>query len=115
MILQLYSIYDNKMEIYMPPFPANNARHAMRKCSEIFTQPNSVFLNYPEDFQVWEIGEYDDKTGVIKAFKNIRHLCTAKQIIGKEKIQNEKVALFNNNKQTPNNKPMDRQDSRYNK
>lgn len=70
MKLKMYTIYDKKSQIYHPPSFAHNDGHAMRQFRQIFRDPQSLQNQFPEDFQVWRCGVWDDATGVIEVCKN---------------------------------------------
>jgi hypothetical protein len=95
MKLRLYCIYDRKMNVYFPPITATNEEHAKRKFSEIFNTTNSLYLNYPEDFEVWFIGYFNDSLGKIEKAPANKLIGTAKNLVGRRSIEDTKHALFN--------------------
>ncbi|ALS03741.1 VP5 [Gokushovirus WZ-2015a] len=65
--MKIYTIYDRKGEIMAPPFPAVNNALAIRQFQFLCTRPGSVeqpntLHDCPEDFALYYIGEFDDKT-----------------------------------------------------
>lgn len=62
MVTKLYTIYDRKGEMHYPPIHAHNTPDALRKLFEIFSRAETIFAKFPEDFQIFEVGEYDDST-----------------------------------------------------
>lgn len=104
MLLQLFSIFDKKTRIYHPPIYAHNAGHAMRVLTDVFTRSNSVYLNYPDDFEVYEVGQFNDQKCLIKTIEPARLLCTARDLMTKEQINAEKLALLRNNNQSQEQK-----------
>jgi len=69
MILKMYTIYDRKSELHHPPVYYHNTGHAMRGMMMIFADENMVFHKYPADFQVFEIGSFDDADASLKQIK----------------------------------------------
>lgn len=67
MILRLYSLYDEKTEIFHPPYFCHNAGHAVRTFSELFSRPGTTVNRHPGDFTLYETGEFDDSTGKIES------------------------------------------------
>lgn len=66
MVLFLYSICD-KYTDYVYPFPAYSDPAAVRNFGvEINTNP--VAKEHPADFDLFKVGEFDTKTGLIKAY-----------------------------------------------
>ena len=61
----MYSIHDNKAEAYLPPFYLHNKNMAIRSFSDAVQDEASTFFKHPEDYSLWEIGEFDDQTGEI--------------------------------------------------
>lgn len=62
MVLKMYCIYDRKSAIHQPPQFCHNTGHALRMYRDIFSDPKSQLHRYPEDFQIFEIGGFDDAT-----------------------------------------------------
>jgi len=61
MLPKLYSIYDVKAQIYLHPRVYLNTPHAIRSIACEHTNPDSIINRYPNDFQLVELGEWDDK------------------------------------------------------
>lgn len=90
---KLYAIYDKKMTNYGPPMPAHNDGHAIRLMTDFMSQPNSVFVRYPADFEIWKLGEYNNLTGEITTTgKGL--LCNAIDLFSPQIIEDAKNALF---------------------
>lgn len=61
----IFSIYDIKAQVYsLPVFEVNRATF-MRSFGVACNEPGSPFNSYPDDYQVFEIGEWDSDTGSI--------------------------------------------------
>ena len=68
MNLNLYSIYDRKMNVYLTPFPARGDVDAKRQVSASFADAgikSTPAGQNPEDFDLVKLGTFDDETGVI--------------------------------------------------
>lgn len=65
MKLRIYSIFDLKAEEFSPPFFQKNDRLAMRTVTESAQGPTSMLQNYPDDFILYRLGDFDNETGVI--------------------------------------------------
>lgn len=65
----LYSIYDRATESYTPPFqqPSNNA--AIRAIKNEIRQPDSQLAQHPTDYELYQVGTFDETTGNITAVK----------------------------------------------
>jgi len=60
---KVYTIWDAKVEVYMPPFLAMNKGEAIRRCENWMLDPNTPFARTPQDFSLFEIAEFDLPTG----------------------------------------------------
>lgn len=63
--MNLYSVYDAAMQLYMAPFAAHNNGHALRMFVDTVNNPESMFYKHPDDFTLDHIGTFDEKTGEI--------------------------------------------------
>ena len=70
MIMRLYSVFDIKPKIYYPPNACHNVGDALRFYNNMFQREGSNFNRYPEDYQVFELGAFDDSTGMIEMLQN---------------------------------------------
>lgn len=59
----LFSVYDVKAKVYSNPFPALNAAVATRDFEVSCNDPNLQMNRFPEDFALFQIGEFDDVAG----------------------------------------------------
>ncbi len=65
MNLQLFSVYDSKLEEYLPPFHSANENTAIRAFSGAIKQENHDFHSHAEDYSLWLIADYDTKSAAI--------------------------------------------------
>ena len=65
MVQFIYSIHDSKAQAYLPPFYLHNKNMAIRSFSDAVQDQTTAFYRHPEDYSLWEIGEFDDITGEI--------------------------------------------------
>lgn len=66
MILNSYSIFDIKAQVYSPPFHAITHGAACRIVQDSFT-PSSALFRHPNDFIIYCIARFDDATGQLTA------------------------------------------------
>lgn len=64
--LKVFTIFDGKANAYLRPFSLPSSAHAIREVSEVMQQPTGPFSDYPEDFTLFEVGEFDDETGEVQ-------------------------------------------------
>lgn len=65
MKLKIYSVRDVKTEAFMNPWYARTLGEAIRSFEQGVNSPESTFHKYPDDFCMFEIGEWDDATAEI--------------------------------------------------
>lgn len=69
-LLYFYSIYDKKLNKFMPPFFASCDEDAIRQVSSIVNYSNSLICRFPEDYTLYNIGFFDEKEGIIRGNRN---------------------------------------------
>ena len=89
MILNMYSVFDVKSKIYHPPQFCHNQEHALRYFSMQFKDTNSVMAQYPEDFQIFHVGQYDDSTAEIQPMFPPDFTCYVSDIVKKEPVDGD--------------------------
>lgn len=66
MITRLYSIRDSKTGIYHKPWYSLNNEDAERGFKTVVNNPKSENIHdFPEDFDLFFLGTYDDNTGLV--------------------------------------------------
>lgn len=65
MILNSYSLFDSKSGTFSPPFFCLSRGIAIRMVMDIMADQNTTPARYPDDFTLFELGNFDDATGVI--------------------------------------------------
>lgn len=64
---QIYSLYDQVAEYFHPPFVADNYPTLTRSLAAIAQDPQTdlPFFRHPDDFVVYQLGDFNDITGKI--------------------------------------------------
>jgi hypothetical protein len=65
MIKKMYSIADQKSNIFLPPFVSHNDEDAKRQVLTMMLKQENMMSMYPEDYALSYLGEYDDVNGTI--------------------------------------------------
>jgi len=60
---RVFSVYDTKAKLWSTPFFAHSAVVAVRDFSAA-ARGNSSIAQFPEDYELWSIGSWDEETGV---------------------------------------------------
>jgi len=80
MVSFAYVIKDVKLSLYMTPFFCPSETHAVRSVAQSLSLPNMQLNHFAEDFELYELGEYDDITGKFKAHDNIKFITSVMAI-----------------------------------
>jgi len=66
-IALVFSTFDRASEAFSPPFAAPHSGVAIRSFQDAVNNPNkdSDLCNHPDDFDLYEIGEFDSSTGLL--------------------------------------------------
>ena len=62
---KVFTTYDSKVGAYLQPFVMRSRGEAMRAFESICNDGKSQFCLHPDDFTLFEIGEYDELSGNI--------------------------------------------------
>lgn len=63
--VKLYAVKDNKASAYLEPFTCANDAVASRAFAQRCNDSNTVFYKFPQDFDLYEIGTYDQESSNI--------------------------------------------------
>lgn len=63
MITKIFAIKDSKAGAFLRPFFVPNEAVAIRAVSEAFYDESSDFYRHATDYDLYELGEYDDISG----------------------------------------------------
>lgn len=74
MIQKMFSIRDTKSETFHPPFFKPTHGEAERDMNTAVNESKSVINQYPEDFDLYYLGEFDTNTGKFNAKDSPEHL-----------------------------------------
>lgn len=81
MQLKAYSIRDAKTEIFNTPFYNNTHGEAERNFKSTINDERSQINKYPEDFDLYFLGEYDTNTGKMSPLDTPQHMVKAINLI----------------------------------
>lgn len=74
MKLQVYSVRDAKSEIYNMPFYGQTHGEAERSFVTVVNDPKSSINQFPEDYDLYHLGTYDQKTGILVPLQTPMHM-----------------------------------------
>ena len=58
---KVFTILDTKAESYGPPFTSHTTATGIRQFTELVNDGRHFFSKYPEDYEMFEIGEWEDE------------------------------------------------------
>lgn len=77
MELKAFSIRDQKGEVYHTPFFKKTHGEAERDFKQLVSDPQSTLAKFPEDFDLYYVGTYDDQRGTFQPLDTPQHLVKA--------------------------------------
>lgn len=81
MMIQSYSIFDNKALQYHPPFFSSTDGAAVRMLSDLVNDPNSSVGRHPGDYVLYCVGTWDDQHGAFAPLSPLRHVIDAVALV----------------------------------
>lgn len=67
MIINCYAVYDSKACAFLAPFFAAANGLAIRMFSDAANDPSTTLHKHPSDFNLYQIGTFDDSKGILKS------------------------------------------------
>jgi len=61
----IFCVHDAKASAHLPPFFLPTAGMAVRAISDCVNDPSHAFGQHPEDYTLFQLGSFDDQTGMI--------------------------------------------------
>jgi len=77
--LTMYALRDAKAGVYLQPFFKLTEPEAVREIVRLTRDPQSMVSIFPEDYDLYQIGEYADTTGIPVPLETPRHIAKAIQ------------------------------------
>lgn len=81
MMLKAFSIRDSKSEVFNTPFFNKTMGEAERNFRTLVNDEKSTVHKFPEDFDLYWIGDYDDNSGTMKTLDTPQHIIKAVQVL----------------------------------
>lgn len=83
MNLKMFSIRDSKAEVFNQPWFAKTHGEAERNFTQLAKDPKSFVSQFPDDFDLYFVGEYNDQTGEVLPLDTPHHLLKAISVINR--------------------------------
>lgn len=84
MFQKIFSIRDAKADAFLQPFFAPTRGVAIRQFSGAVNKEGHELNSYSEDYMLFEVGEFDEHTGLIKPHEQPTPVCMAQDVKEKE-------------------------------
>lgn len=81
MIKLVFSVFDSKARLYAAPFLAPRREVAVRDFTRAARDPNIDISRFPEDYSLYELGEFDDESGAFHLHQQPDAVITAIQCL----------------------------------
>lgn len=83
----LYAVHDLKANVYGLPFVAVNTQIATRSFARACNDPSCDVGMYPNDFNLQQLGSFDDESGEIEPIKPIVVAFGAQCVVPSNQLQ----------------------------
>lgn len=77
MLQHMYTMFDNKAQFHNFPFTAHNDEDAKRIVRSVASRNDSPVSQYPQDFDLFFVGTFDNAKGVFDQPIAPRHIANA--------------------------------------
>lgn len=84
MKVKIYSIYDSKVEAYLPPVFMKSKGEFLRAFAEAANDSKSNIGRYPSDYTAFELGSFDDSNCSFELYEAKVSLGTALEFVKPE-------------------------------
>jgi len=82
MKIKMYSVFDRKAKIYNTPVFLHNTGVACRAFGELANNPDHQYGKHPGDYELWEIGIYDDSAALVEPHIEKTHVIDFTDLVG---------------------------------
>lgn len=81
MKLKLCAVYDQAIEAYKPPMAYLSTGEALRNWIDAVNNDELSLKKSPGDYTFFEIGEYDQRTGIITQYEAHKRISTGNEAL----------------------------------
>lgn len=78
---KIFSIKDSEANLWHTPFFNRSGTQAKRMVGMTVNDKNSILSQYPEQFEVYLLGHFNDHTGKITLLKEPNRLCGCETLV----------------------------------
>lgn len=86
MLFAMFTVYDSKAQAFLPPWIMTQTTMAQRAFSDCANSKDHQFGTHPEDYTLFQLGMWDDETGVLDQLPSPRSLGLALEYIKRDTL-----------------------------
>lgn len=83
MKMVILAVRDSAMDAFMNPFAAPAVGLAARSFSDEVNKPDSPMNGHPEDYDLFELGEFDQQSGRLTSLESPRQIVRGRDVFRK--------------------------------
>lgn len=85
----VFVIYDSVIETYTPPFTSETQGGAVRSFGDACQDPKHPYGQHPEDYTLFQVGEYSTQTGNFEPLKTHVRICQGHELVGVKAVESD--------------------------
>ena len=93
MIIKMFCVFDVKAEAYQPPLFLLTEGQAVRAFGDAIANSNHEFSRHPEDYTLFEVGEFDDKHAGFDLLRSPRVVATGLELFARSEAKARQMEL----------------------
>lgn len=82
MRLKAFSVFDGAANAYISPFFVPTVGVAQRAFTQAVRDPSHSYSRSPADYTLFEIGSFDDATGMLEHLPSHVRVCAGNEVVG---------------------------------
>lgn len=84
MKLGLFSVRDEKAEVFSPPLSSMNVGTITRSLFDVLKSGSHDYAKHPEDYVLYHLGTFDDQTGQMELFTAPKSVVVLRDLLSSE-------------------------------
>lgn len=93
MIHKAFSVKDLKAGAFAPPFFMPRVEPAIRAFSDAVMHRDELMHRHPDDFVLYEVGEFDDNLGSVAGYEQPMPVISARKVVDDERARQATTPL----------------------
>ncbi len=85
----LYAVRDLRLDVFQLPFAARSDDDAVRMLMQIAARSSSVAFDFPRDYVLYCIGEFDYDKASVRSYETVEHVCDMSYILRQVQAERE--------------------------